>query len=49
MREAGNTFWTITAWENAETMNTFRTSGAHLAVMPKLLNWCDEASVVHWN
>jgi hypothetical protein len=49
MREASNTFWTITAWEDAETMNTFRTSGAHRAAMPKLLGWCDEASVVHWN
>jgi hypothetical protein len=49
MREGNNTFWTITAWDDAETMNTFRTSGAHLAAMPKLLGWCDEASVVHWN
>lgn len=47
LREARNTFWTITAWEDAAAMNAFRTSGAHRTAMPKLLNWCDEASVVH--
>ena len=29
-------------------MNAFRISGAHGAVMRKLLHWCDEASVVNW-
>src|SRR5437016_2945001 len=42
------TFWTMTVWESQESMRAFMTSGAHKLVMPHLLNWCDEASVVHW-
>jgi hypothetical protein len=29
-------------------MKAFRDSAAHRAVMPKLIDWCDEASVAHW-
>jgi len=42
------TFWTMTAWESQEAMRAFMTSGAHMKAMPKLLDWCDEASVAHW-
>ena len=41
-------FWTRTAWESAEAMKAYRDSDAHRAVMPKLVEWCDEASVAHW-
>jgi len=49
LRNAKNAFWTITAWKNETAMNVYRTGGGHRSVMPKLLNWCDEAAVVHWN
>ena len=43
------TFWTMTAWDNHESMRRFMTAGAHKAAMLGLLDWCDEASVVHWD
>lgn len=44
----GRTFWTLTVWETEHAMKTFRGSGAHTKVMPKLRHWCDEASYAHW-
>jgi hypothetical protein len=38
----------MTAWNDQVAMNTYRTGGAHRRAMPKLLNWCNEAAVVHW-
>lgn len=43
------TFWTLTAWDSQESMRAYMTSGDHKAAMPKLLDWCDQASVAHWN
>lgn len=42
------TFWTMTAWGSQENMRSYITSGDHLLAMKRLLHWCDEASVVHW-
>ena len=42
------TFWTLTAWESQEAMRSFMTTGDHKAAMPHLMEWCDEASVAHW-
>ncbi len=29
-------------------MRTYRDTEAHKRVMPRLMNWCDEASAAHW-
>jgi hypothetical protein len=42
------TFWTMSVWKDAESMRAFRNSRVHAAVIPKVNQWCDEASVVHW-
>jgi heme-degrading monooxygenase HmoA len=43
------TFWTMTAWDSQESMRRYMTTAPHRTTMPHLLDWCDEASVVHWD
>jgi len=42
------TFWTLTVWNRQEDMRAYVVSGAHKTVMPKLMHWCDEASIANW-
>ncbi len=42
------TFWTITLWDNQESMKVFRNSLSHRIAMQHLPKWCNEASYHHW-
>jgi len=41
-------FWTRTLWIDELSMRAFMFAPAHRRVMPKLLEWCDEAALAHW-
>ena len=49
LRDKHGAYWTRTIWRDETSMRTFMMSGAHRRAMPKLLDWCDEASLVHWD
>jgi len=42
------TFWTLTVWESERAMKAFRGTAPHAKVMPRLVEWCDEAAYAHW-
>ena len=41
-------FWTVSAWTDEAAMKQFRDTSWHKRAMPKLLDWCDEASVARF-
>ena len=48
LNDSNKTFWTRTAWQDEASMREFMMAPPHRRAMAKLINWCDEASVVHW-
>src|SRR5712691_6765455 len=48
LSDSNFTFWTRTVWNDEAALRSFMLSGAHKKVMPRLLECCDEAAVVHW-
>jgi len=47
-QDAHLVFWTVTLWHDEHAMREFRNHGAHQRALPKLREWCDEATYVHW-
>ena len=48
LNDPHRTFWTCTAWVDEAAMRAFMLAHPHREAMVKLLDWCDEASLVHW-
>jgi len=49
LNDRRKTFWTCTAWVSDDAMRAFMLAPPHGPAMRKLLEWCDEASLVHWS
>src|ERR1700739_3046913 len=49
LKDAHNTWWTSTAWDSEASMRKFMLAKPHGQATRKLLEWCDEAALVHWN
>lgn len=47
-RDPDGGFWTLTAWADKASVSSYRNTKAHKRAMPKLISWCDEASIAHW-
>jgi hypothetical protein len=48
LRDPHNTYWTSTSWASEAAMKAFMHAKPHGPTMRRLLEWCDEASLVHW-
>jgi Domain of unknown function (DUF3291) len=48
LRDSNNVYWTRTVWTTEAAIKYFVLSGPHRQVMRRLLEWCDEAALVHW-
>lgn len=49
LKDAHNTWWTSTSWDSEGSMRKFMLAQPHGAAMRRLLEWCSEAALVHWN
>ena len=49
LQDRRSTFWTCTCWESEAAMKAFMMAKPHGPTMRKLLEWCDEAALVHWS
>jgi hypothetical protein len=48
-RDRRGAYWTVSVWADEKSMRQFMLSGVHRQVMPRALEWFEEAAVVHWS
>jgi hypothetical protein len=48
LADAANTWWTVTSWQDRDTMRAFVGTEPHVGIMSRLDGWCDEATFVDW-
>lgn len=48
LADANNVWWTLTAWQDRGPMQAFVGSEPHRSTMPRLGDWCDEATFADW-
>jgi heme-degrading monooxygenase HmoA len=48
LRDKHRAFWTSTCWDSEASVKAFMQANPHGPAMRKLLDWCDEAALVHW-
>jgi hypothetical protein len=48
LSDGGKVFWTCTGWDSEAAVRAFMLAGPHGPTMRKLLEWCDEAALIHW-
>lgn len=47
-KEGWETYWTLTVWENKESMKEFRNKGNHLKAMKVSRNIADKLETIKW-
>jgi hypothetical protein len=48
LRDRHHVYWTATSWSSEAQIKAFMLASPHGPTMRKLLEWCDEAALVHW-
>jgi heme-degrading monooxygenase HmoA len=48
LADGDRTFWTRSMWTDAAAMRAFVIAPPHRNIMPRLIEWCDEAAFVQW-
>jgi len=48
LADANNAWWTLTAWQERDSIRAFMGTEPHLSTMARLDDWCDEATFADW-